>query len=127
MNKDPIRTQNAKKVLKIRTLLETVVYFLSDHLPPRKEVGGRESRGHRVLASESPPTLLCLVTLLIKLELVCGLCKALTTRHQQNQRQYQQLVGRHLPSVRVTLFSLTTSLTKLKYMTRLGIDRTGVQ
>ena len=54
------------------------VCFLSDHLPPRKEVGGRESRGQRVLASESPLTLLCLVTLLIKLELMCGLCKALT-------------------------------------------------
>ena len=58
--------------------LVSEVYFLSDHLPPRKEVGGRESRGLRVLASESPPTLLCLVTLLIKLELMCGLCKALT-------------------------------------------------
>ena len=56
------------------------VYFLSDHLPPRKEVGGRESRGQRVLASKSPPTLLCLVTLLIKLELMCGLCKALTRK-----------------------------------------------
>ena len=54
------------------------VYFLSDHHPPRKEVGGKESRGHRVLASESPPTLLYLVTLLIKLELKCGLCRALT-------------------------------------------------
>ena len=55
------------------------VYFLSDHLPPRKEVGGRESRGQRVLASESPPTMLCLVTLLIKLELMCGLCKAFSS------------------------------------------------
>ena len=55
------------------------VYFLSDHLPPRKEVGGRESRGQRVLASENPPTMLCLVTLLIKLELMCGLCKAFSS------------------------------------------------
>ena len=51
------------------------VYFLSDHHPPRKEVGGKESRGHRVLASESPPTLLYLVTLLIKLGLMRGLLR----------------------------------------------------
>ena len=65
------------------------VYFLSDHHPPRKEVRGKESRGHRVLASVNPPTLLRLVTLLIKLGLMCGLCKALMKRHKQYHRQYQ--------------------------------------
>ena len=54
------------------------VCFLSDHLPPRKEVGGRESRGQRVLAFESPPTLIYLVPLLISL-VWSGRYRALTS------------------------------------------------
>ena len=69
----------------MRSLSE--VYFLSDHHPPRKEVGGKESRGHRVLASKSPPTLLYLVTLLIKLGLMRGLLRGVGQKDMLNDNR----------------------------------------
>ena len=78
----------------MRSLSE--VYFLSDHHPPRKEVGGKESRGHRVLASESPPTLLYLVTLLIKLGLMCGLLRGVGKKDISNANQLKFSIHRQM-------------------------------
>jgi len=72
------------------------VYFLSDHHPPRKEVGGKESRGHRVLASESPPTLLYLVTLLIKLGLMCDLLRGVGQKDIMNDNQLEFSIHRQM-------------------------------